>query len=99
MRLDPTRPESYQALGDIAMQLGDPNAASRYYLAGLENTVPTANMLNNLGMAQLALAQYDDALQSLALALALEPDAIRIRNNLARVEREIQQQDLQRDKQ
>ncbi len=99
MQLGPERPESFQVLGDIAMQLGDPESAARYYLAGLEAAGPTAILLNNLGMAQIALGRYREAEESLSLALSLEPDAIRIRDNLLRARREQKKQKREQNNQ
>ncbi len=92
LELGPERPQSYQVMGDIAMRLGDPQAAARYYLDGVELARPTPILLNNLGSAQMAVGDFEGARNSLELALTLEPDAVRIRNNLARLEREYQDQ-------
>lgn len=101
LQLDPQRVESYQLLGDIAMASGDPAGAARYYLAGVATVAPTANLLNNLGTAQMAQGDYAEAEKSMTLALAMEPDAVRIQQNMARLEqarrksRQVLEQDTQ----
>jgi hypothetical protein len=78
-------PGALSILGDDALARGDNAAAIRHFAQAVKIDPVAKVLLNNLGVAQSRIAQFDSARDNFHKALALDPGYAEARQNLAAV--------------
>ncbi|HET19536.1 MAG TPA: tetratricopeptide repeat protein [Chromatiales bacterium] len=81
--LDAMRWRSWHALGVLADQSGDRQAAQTAYRKGLEVMPAHPGLMNSLGYSLILSRRFDEAEQVLREALRYAPDSSRLKGNLA----------------
>ena len=91
LQQEPNHAEAWHWLGVVAYQQKEYVSAIEYINKAIKLAVPTAQFLNNLGIAYRANGQYSEAISAYKQALALEPNNIDIQNNLNRAIKNLNQ--------
>jgi len=82
IKIDPKYAKAYNAIGISHDNLGEFERATRCYEVALDLS-PTGEYFNNLGYNLILKGNYDEAVEVLKTAVALDPRNEQIRNNLA----------------
>jgi TolA-binding protein len=82
IKIDPMHAKAYNLMGISYDNLGEFNNATKCYEVALDIS-PTGEYYNNLGYNLIMKGDYEDAVEVLKAAAALEPQNDKIRNNLA----------------
>ncbi|RJQ66384.1 MAG: VWA domain-containing protein [Desulfobacteraceae bacterium] len=91
---DPENPELLYNLGNAYYKTGEYEAARAHYSQALSEAAADlkARLLYNMGNASYRLGSLGEAVQNYKAALQLAPDDVQARENLAFVEKQLQQQ-------
>lgn len=82
VKIDPMYAKAYNSMGISYDNLGEFAMATKCYEVALELS-PTGEYFNNLGYNLILKEDYDEAIEVLKTAVALDPRNEQIRNNLA----------------
>ncbi|HEY6006460.1 MAG TPA: tetratricopeptide repeat protein [Anaeromyxobacter sp.] len=83
IELDPANPAPYVDLGNLALDLGRPEDAERWYLTALSRAGPHPQVFYNLGIALRRQKRHAEAERAYQSALRLRPDLTDARVEIA----------------
>lgn len=86
IRMDPTQPDAYYGLGNIAYKIGNLQEAIRQYRQALAVRPEYTNALNNLGGIYIEQKDWDNAIATLRQSVEQRPDFPESYYNLAGAE-------------
>ncbi len=90
LSLDPEYLDAENNLGNIHLQLGEPELAEKCFRRVIECKPEFAEAYGNLGIALKNLKRFDEAIEHLSQAISLQPNDVYLYQNLGNVYRKLE---------